>query len=280
MSSGVKVLICGAGGMLGRDLARAAELAEHQVVALDRAGLDVTDSRAVRVAVELAEPDAVVNCAAYTDVDGSEREAQAAMRVNADGARNVAAAAAAIGASVLYPSTDYVFDGSKGAPYVETDEPNPLGSYGASKLAGEHDTAAVNERHYIVRTSWLFGTGGRNFVETMTELGSSRSEVAVVEDQVGSPTYTAHLAEGIVRLLAGDAYGIHHMAAGGHCSWYDFAVAIFERVNPGVRVTRTTTDEIGRPAPRPGYSVLGTVRDDAIHLPGWRVGLDDYLAER
>ena len=163
---------------------------------------------------------------------------------------------------------------------MESDEPNPLGSYARSKLAGEQDTAAVNGRHFIVRTSWLFGTGGRNFVETMIELGTRRPEVAVVTDQVGSPTYTTHLAAGIVRLLAGEAYGVHHMAAGGQCSWYDFAVAIFERVNPECRVRPTTTDEVGRPAPRPGYSVLGTQREDAIRLPDWRVGLDDYLAER
>ena len=266
--------------MLGRDVVRAAELAEHDVVAAAREALDVTDPGAVRRAVELARPDAVVNCAAYTDVDGAEREAEIAMRVNADGARNVAAAAAGVGATVLYPSTDYVFDGHKGEPYLESDEPNPLGSYGASKLAGEHDTAAVNARHYIVRTSWLFGTGGRNFVETMIELGSGRPEVTVVADQVGSPTYTAHLAEGIARLLAGDAYGVHHVAAAGECSWYDFAVAIFRRVNPQCRVQPTTTDEIGRPAPRPRYSVLRTQREEAIQLPAWRVGLDDYLAER
>jgi dTDP-4-dehydrorhamnose reductase len=266
--------------MLGRDVVRAAELAGHVVVAAAREVLDVTDPAAVGAAVELARPDVVVNCAAYTDVDGAEREPEIAMRVNADGARNVAAAAAGVGASVLYPSTDYVFDGAKGEPYLESDEPNPLGSYGASKLAGEHDTAAVNARHYIVRTSWLFGTGGRNFVETMIELGSRRPEVAVVTDQVGSPTYTAHLAEGIARLLAGDAHGLHHMAAGGECSWYDFAVAVLQRMNPHCRVQPTTTDEVGRPAPRPAYSVLETQRAEAIHLPDWRVGLDDYLAER
>ena len=280
MSWGVKVLICGAGGMLGRDVGRAAELAGHEVVAVGREALDVTDPGAVTRLVDLVRPYALVNCAAYTDVDGAEREPEAAMRVNATGARNVAAAAAGAGAAVLYPSTDYVFDGRKGEPYVESDEPGPLGRYGASKLAGEHDTAAVNARHYIVRTSWLFGTAGRNFVETMIELGTRRREVAVVRDQVGSPTYAAHAAEGIVRLLARDAYGTHHMAAAGECSWYDFAVAILQRTDPDCRVTPTTSDEVGRPAPRPAYSVLATARNDAIHLPHWRVGLDDYLAER
>ena len=276
----MKVLICGAGGMLGRDVARAAEHAGHDVVALDRDALDVTNPVAVTKSVATARPQAVVNCAAYTDVDGAEREPEAAMRVNADGARNISAAAAEIGASVLYPSTDYVFDGAKGEPYVESDEPNPLGRYAASKLAGEHDTAAANPAHYVVRTSWLFGTGGRNFVETMIGLGRRRPDVSVVTDQVGSPTYTGHLAEALVRLVVCDAYGTHHLAAAGECSWYDFAVEIFRRVNPGCQVNRTTTDEIGRPAPRPAYSVLATERPDAVHLPDWRTGLDDYLAER
>ncbi len=276
----VKLLICGASGMLGQDVVRAAELAGHEVVTTGRNSLDVTDSEAVALTVERERPEAVVNCAAYTDVDGAEREREDAMRVNAGGARNVAAAAAGVGASVLYLSTDYVFDGSKDAPYVESDEPNPLGSYGASKLAGESETAAMNPRHHVVRTSWLFGTGGRNFVETMIKVGTREGEVTVVCDQVGSPTYTAHLADGIVRLVGTDAYGLHHMSAGGHCSWYDFAVAIFDRAKLSCEVLSTTTDALGRAAPRPRCSVLETERDDAIYLPEWRTGLDDYLAER
>ena len=266
--------------MLGRDVVRAAELSGHDVLATGREVLDVTDPRAVNEAIESARPAAVVNCAAYTDVDGAEGETEIAMRVNAGGARNVSAAAAGVGAAVLYPSTDYVFDGRRTEPYLESDEPAPLGAYGASKLAGEHETAAVNPSHYVVRTSWLFGTGGRNFVETMIGLAETRPEVRVVQDQVGCPTYTAHLAEAVVRLLASGAHGTHHIAAAGQCSWYDFAMAIFARIKPGYPVRPTTTDEMGRPAPRPAYSVLGTEREQAIHLPEWRVGLDDYLAER
>jgi dTDP-4-dehydrorhamnose reductase len=266
--------------MLGRDLVRAAELANHEVTATAHLECDVTDRASVDRAVLDARPDAVVNCAAYTDVDGAERDPEAAMRVNADGARNVAAAAADQDASVLYVSTDYVFDGHKDGLYVESDEPNPLSSYGASKLAGEVETAVANPQHYIVRSSWLFGTAGRNFVETMLDLGGRESQVVVVRDQVGSPTYTAHLAEGLVRLIGTEAFGLHHMAAGGQCSWYDFAVAIFDRAGVDCRVLSTTTDELGRPAPRPEYSALGTQYDDAIHLPDWTDGLDDYLAER
>jgi dTDP-4-dehydrorhamnose reductase len=266
--------------MLGRDVVRAARLTNHEVTTTTRSELDVTDPAAVDRAIEQARPDAVVNCAAYTDVDGAEREPETAMRVNADGARNVAAAAARHGASVLYVSSDYVFDGGKDEPYLESDEPRPLSSYGTSKLAGEVDTAAVNPQHYIVRSSWLFGTSGRNFVETMLDLGTQDSQVVVVRDQVGTPTYTAHLAEGLVRLISTEAYGLHHMAAGGQCSWYDFAMAIFERAGVDCRVLSTTTDELGRPAPRPGFSVLATQYDNAIHLPEWTEGLDDYLAER
>ena len=266
--------------MLGSDVARAATLANHEVVVADRTLLDVTDSDAVMRRVKRVQPDAVINCAAFTDVDGAEQEPDEAMRVNADGARNVALAAAEVGAAVVYPSSDYVFDGKKQGPYVESDEPSPLSSYGVSKLAGEVDTAAANPKHYIVRSSWLFGTGGKNFVETMLGLAEHERQVMVVRDQVGCPTYTAHLAEGIVRLIDSGAFGLHHMAAGGHCSWYDFAVAIFERAGTGTRVLSTTTAELGRPAPRPEWSVLATQWKDAIHLPDWQDGLADYLEER
>jgi dTDP-4-dehydrorhamnose reductase len=276
----VRLLVCGAAGMLGRDVVRAAELAGHQVTATDKDTADVTDLEAMRGAVQDAAARAVINCAAYTDVDGAEADPEGAMRVNAHGAHTVAAAAAELDAAVVYVSTDYVFDGSQDVPYVESDEPRPLSRYGASKLAGEIDTAAVNPRHLIVRTSWLFGTGGRNFVETMVGLGSRQDEIKVVDDQVGSPTYTAHLAEGIVRLLGSQAYGLHHMSAHGQCSWYDFAVAIFRRAGIACDVHPSSTDELGRPAPRPRYSVLATQRRDAVHLPDWHVGLEDYMEER
>ena len=266
--------------MLGQDVARAAALANHDVEVADRAAIDITDADAVTRALERLRPDAVINCAAFTDVDGAEGDREAAMKVNAAGARNVATGAAAVGAAVVYPSSDYVFDGSKEEPYVESDEPNPLSSYGASKLAGEVDTAVANPKHYIVRSSWLFGTAGRNFVETMLELGEREHQVIVVRDQVGSPTYTAHLAEGLVRMLDSGAFGLHHMSAGGHCSWYDFAVAIFDKAGIECNVLSTTTAELGRPAPRPEWSVLDTQWRDAIHLPDWQLGLEDYLQER
>ena len=266
--------------MLGRDVVRAARLGNHEVEAVARRDLDVTDSDAVDAAVADARPDAVVNCAAFTDVDGAETSRDDAMLVNAEGARNVSRAAARAGAAIVYPSTDYVFDGESDTPYFEPDETNPLSVYGESKLAGEMDTATVNDRHFVVRTSWLFGTGGRNFVETMLELGSEQSEVLVVRDQVGAPTYTGHLAVGLLRLAETEAFGLHHMAAGGQCSWFEFAQAIFEAAGVDCRVLSTTTEEFARPAPRPAWSVLDTAWPDAIYLPDWPTGLDSYLRER
>ncbi|HYI35839.1 MAG TPA: dTDP-4-dehydrorhamnose reductase [Thermoleophilaceae bacterium] len=276
----MKLLVCGAGGMLGQDVVRAARFSNHEVAALDRDALDVSNERAVRRAMERERPAAVVNCAAYTAVDAAEDDRDAAMRLNADAARTVAAEAAAVGAAVVYPSTDYVFDGTGERPYVESDEPSPQSVYGQSKLAGEVDTAAANPRHFLVRTSWLFGISGRNFVETMLDLGERDGSVVVVRDQIGSPTWTGHLAAGIVRMLDTDAYGLHHLSAAGECSWYDFAVAIFEEAGVDCRVLSTTTAEFSRPAPRPAYSVLGTQWQDAIHLPEWQVGLRGYLEDR
>jgi dTDP-4-dehydrorhamnose reductase len=272
--------VVGAAGMLGRDVTRAAERAAHDVAAYARAELDATDSRAVRGAVRGRRPDAVLNCAAYTDVDGAEAEEGEAVRVNGEGAGVVAAAAAEAGAAVVYPSTDYVFDGAKGSPYLESDEPRPLSAYGRSKLAGERATADACPRHFVVRSSWLFGAGGRNFVETMLDLGEREEQVAVVRDQVGSPTFTGHLAEGIVRLLDTAAFGVNHMSAAGECSWHAFAEAIFERAGIDSRVLPCTSAELGRPAPRPACSVLRSERDGAIRLPTWEEGLAAYLAER
>jgi dTDP-4-dehydrorhamnose reductase len=276
----VKIIVTGAAGMLGSDVVRAAEFVNHEVVALARSDLDVSDRQAVIRRVLQERPGAVVNCAAYTDVDGAEDDLDGAMDVNAEAAANVATAAAEIGARVLYPSTDYVFDGYKDGPYVESDEPRPQSVYAQSKLAGEHETTEANPRHYVVRSAWLFGTSGRNFVETMLSLARDHGEVLVVRDQVGCPTYTAHLADALVRLLDTEAYGIHHLASQGECSWYEFALEIFAQAEMEVRVMSCTTDEFGRPAPRPAYSVLGTERAEALYLPHWKEGLASYLAER
>ncbi len=276
----MKLLVTGAEGMLGTDVVRAAERMDHDVVGLGHADLDVTDVDAVARLLGDLRPEAVVNCAAYTNVDGAEDDLRSAMDTNAHGAGALASAARAIGASVLYPSSDYVFDGSKAAPYVESDEPRPQSVYAQSKLAGEHSTAESNPRHFLVRSSWLFGVAGKNFVETMLSLATNHGEVVVVRDQLGCPTYTAHLADALVRLVATDAYGLHHIAGAGGCSWYEFALEIFRQAGVECRAMSCTTEEIDRPAPRPAYSVLATERGEAIHLPEWEVGLGDYLKER
>ena len=270
----------GAAGMLGRDVMLAAGNAGHDVVGFGRAELDVTDPSALGKKLDLERPDVVINCAAWTDVDGAEDAEEAAFAINGPGAGNVAAAAAAVGASVVYVSSDYIFDGAKGAPYVESDQPAPLSAYGRTKLAGEEATAAANKRHFVVRSAWLFGVGGPNFVETMLRLAGSGNEVLVVRDQVGSPTYTWHLAYGIVRLIEGIEFGVHHMAAAGQCSWYEFAREIFEQAKVECKVLSITTEEFGRPAPRPPLSVLTSQREHAIRLPSWQDGLAGYLAQR
>jgi len=255
--------------MLGRDVVRAAG---ERAVALPRAELDVTDRAAVRDALRGAT---VVNCAAYTNVDGAETESEVAHAVNADGARNVAEAAE----RVLYVSTDYVFDGVKRGPYVESDATGPLQEYGHSKLAGERATVDANDNHLVVRSSWLFGAGGRNFVDTMLTLRRDRDELLVVDDQVGSPTFTGHLAEALVALAGGDERGVLHVAGSGSCSWFDFARAIFERSGADADVRPCTTDEFPRPARRPANSVLASERGAPV-LPAWQDGLDAYLGVR
>ena len=211
------------------------------------------------------EPELVLHAAAWTDVDGAEDDPQGATAVNVGGTRNVAE----LGAPLVYFSTDYVFDGTTREPYVESDGPNPLSAYGRSKLLGE---AAAGEGAWIVRSSWLFGPTGHNFVRTMLRLGVERDEVAVVDDQRGSPTYVGHLAEA-TRELVGLEPGLWHVSADGDCTWAEFAEAVFADAGIACRVRRIASDELARPAPRPAYSVLRSERAGAPRLPHWRYGL-------
>jgi dTDP-4-dehydrorhamnose reductase len=276
----MRVLVTGANGMLGQDVVRVAGDMRHQVIALSHDDLDVTDPARVERMITRERPGAVINCAAWTNVDGAEEEEAAATEVNGAGAGIVAAEAADVGAAVVHPSTDYVFDGTSRRPYVESDPTSPIQAYGRSKLAGEIEVAAANEQHFIVRSSWLFGAGGGNFVETMLKLAGDLDQIVVVRDQVGAPTYTGHLADALVRLIDGEAYGIHHIAGSDQCSWYEFAVEIFRQAGVETRVLSCTTEEFSRPAARPAYSVLGTERDYPIVLPDWQEGLAGYLRER
>ena len=251
------VLVTGAGGQLGAALLESFAGA----LGLTRAGWDVT----FPPPPGLGPVDLVLHAAAYTDVDGAESNPQTAAAVNVGGTQN----AAALGAPLVYFSSDYVFDGTKRTPYVESDPPNPLSAYGRTKLHGE---AAAGEEAWIVRSSWLFGWTGSNFVRTMLRLGAERDEVAVVDDQRGCPTYVGHLAAALRELVRGPR-GVWHLAADGDCTWADFAEAIFEEAGLDCRVRRITSEALGRPAPRPAYSVLRSERPGAPALPHWREGL-------
>ncbi|MEZ5073307.1 MAG: dTDP-4-dehydrorhamnose reductase [Solirubrobacterales bacterium] len=276
----MRVLVAGAAGMLGQDVVDAAQRRGHEVTAATRRELDITDPAAIDRVVAEVRPEAVIDCAAWSDVDGAEDDERGAMAINDTGAGLLAAGAARVGASILYPSSDYVFDGTKRSPYLEGDMPEPVNAYGRSKLGGEVSVAAANPRHFIVRTSWLYGLGGGNFVETMLRIGSEQPEVLVVSDQRGCPTSTADLADGIVRLIGTDRWGIHHMVGGGDCTWFDFAVEIFDQARMETRVMSATTEMMARKAPRPAYSVLGHSRADAILLRAWQDALRRYLADR
>jgi dTDP-4-dehydrorhamnose reductase len=250
-----RVLITGAGGQLGaalREVFPGADARTH-------AELDVTRPLAVE-----PRPELVLHAAAWTNVDGAEADPDGADAVNVAGTRN----AAALGAPVVYWSSDYVFDGTKRTPYVESDPTGPQGAYGRSKLLGEAEVV----QGWIVRTSWLFGWTSTNFVRTMLRLGAEREEVAVVDDQRGCPTYVGHLAEA-TRAIVDLPHGVYHVAAAGDCTWADFAEAVFEDAGLDCRVSRITTAELARPAPRPAFSVLRSEKPGTPVLPHWREGL-------
>ncbi len=277
----------GAAGMLGGDIARAGERAGHELVLMDRAALDITDGEAVERALDTSAPDALVNCAAWTDVDGAESQREAAHAVNAHGAGNVAHVAAEAGIALVHVSTDYVFDGkapldeqNRPRAYVESDPTGPRTVYGHTKLEGERLVIAASPRHLVARSSWLFGMDGHNFVDTMLRLGVERQSVQVVDDQVGCPTWTGHLAPALLGLLERDVRGLVHLAGAGHVSWNGFAKEVFRQAELDCRVEGATTAQMARPAPRPAWSAIESERDDVIPMPDWRDGLAGYMAAR
>jgi dTDP-4-dehydrorhamnose reductase len=274
----MRLLVTGAAGMLGHEVVAAAEKLGHEVAAWDLPECDLTDAHATLDAVRRLDPRAVVNCAAYTNVDGAESDEATAERVNADAAGNLARACKAAGARLVHVSTDYVFDGTKREPWIESDAPNPLGAYGRTKLHGEEQVAAELDDHAIVRTAWLFGPYGPNFVSTMLRLAGDNDEVSVVTDQVGSPTFAGHLAPALVDMAERSDSGIFHGAGAGSCSWYELTLEAFDMAGVSCRVLPTTSDRFQRPAPRPAYSVLGSEREHPITLPPWQDGVRAHLA--
>jgi dTDP-4-dehydrorhamnose reductase len=278
----MRLLITGAGGMLAEDLVAAAGAGGVECLALTRAQLDITDHAALRATVGESAPDVVVNCAAWSDVDGAESHEPEATVVNGDAPGKLAAAAAAAGAWTIHVSSDYVFDGSKREPYLESDPTAPLSAYGRSKLAGERAvTAGAPGAHTVIRSSWLFGAGGRCFPRTILELASERDTLQVVDDQVGCPTFTGHLAQAILRVAETRPLGILHVVGAGSCSWFELARAVVDGAGLDCEIRPCSTADMPRPATRPAYSVLGTERPgEAPALPHWRPGLEEFLARR
>jgi dTDP-4-dehydrorhamnose reductase len=276
-------LITGAGGMVGSDLRDELTARGEEVTALARADFDITDQRIVSTVVREKRPTVIVNCAAYTKVDAAEDDERIANAINGSAVEFLAAAANDVGALLVQLSTDFVFDGTKRAPYDINDATNPLSAYGRSKLLGEH-AATHAERHVIVRTSWLFGTRGPNFVEAIRgQIRKGTNPLRVVNDQRGRPTYTPHLANAIIRIAQLDARGVVHYADEDECTWFDFASAIAAEVGTDVELRPVSTDEFPRPAERPAYSVLSTERYErltGVRPESWREGLREYLAVR
>jgi dTDP-4-dehydrorhamnose reductase len=278
--------------MLGQDVARAGERSGHELVLVDLPEIDITDPQAVEALLDRlhGEPGslrAIVNCAAWTDVDGAESKPELAHAVNADGAGNLARAAARIDVPLLHISTDYVFDGvapldadGRPRPYVESDPMGPRSVYGSTKLDGERQVLAASPRHTVVRTAWLYGLDGPNFVETMLRLAGERDAVQVVTDQVGSPTWSGHLAPALLGLLEREVSGLVHMTGAGEVSWNGFAQEIFRQAEVDCTVEPASSEQMARPAPRPAWSALASERSDVLPMPDWRDGLAGYLAAR
>ena len=272
----MRILITGANGQLGHELQRV--LRDDQLTLLDLPAFDLTKP-GVEDAIAAARPDVVIHAAAYTDVDGAEREPERAMAVNAGGTERVANAASAAGARLLYLSTDYVFDGRQGVPYRETDRPNPLNAYGRSKQEGEQRALTRCPNTLVIRTAWLYGAHGRNFVKTIMRLASEQPELRVVSDQRGSPTHAGDLASAIKQVLGTNLRGIVHATGAGDCTWYEFACEIVSLTGSSARVQPISTAESKRTAPRPLYTVLANrvLANAGIHLPHWKDALGRFV---
>jgi dTDP-4-dehydrorhamnose reductase len=288
----MRLLVTGAAGMLGHDVLRAGERAGHELVGVGLPEIDITDPAAVtellgRLHGERGSLHAVVNCAAWTDVDGAEGEREAAHAVNADGAGNLARAAAGLHVPLLHISTDYVFDGTapvdgegRSRPYVESDPTGPRSVYGSTKLEGERQVLDASADHTVLRTAWLYGVDGRNFVDTMLRLAGEREAVQVVDDQIGSPTWSGHLAPALLGLLERRVRGLVHLTGAGEVSWNGFAREIFRQAEVQCHVEVVTSEQMARPAPRPAWSALESERADVLPMPPWQDGLARYLAAR
>lgn len=251
----LKILITGVNGMLGQDLVSC--LHKYEIMGCDIYELDITNLSMVKSILFTFKPDIVINCAACTDVDGCETNIDHAFSVNGLGPRNLAVVCNELNIPLVHFSTDYVFDGKGSSPYKEWDNVDPQSIYGKSKLLGEQYVRQLTNKYFIIRTSWLYGDNGKNFVQTMLRMAKERDQIGVVNDQQGSPTYTGDLAKAVAQLIQTNAYGTYHLTNSGSCTWYEFTLEIFKQAGiAGIQVKPITTEEINRPAPRPRYSVM------------------------
>lgn len=282
----MRVVVTGAGGQLGTDVVELFRSNGHEVLGCDRSKLDITNQAQCNQVIGAFQPEAVIHCAAYTAVDAAESDADRAYLINATGTRNIAVAAEKAGAKLVYVSTDYVFNGHAPVAYREYDNTDPQSVYGQSKRAGEILAQTLNSRYFIVRTSWVYGAHGNNFVETMLKLGQEKPELQVVHDQKGSPTYTVHLAQFFLELVDTERYGIYHASGTGECTWYEFTKEIFEQAEKTLNVKITAnlipcgTEQFPRPAPRPSNSVMDhvSIRTNGFtDFPHWKDALSEFL---
>lgn len=284
----MRILVTGASGQLGKDVVKVFQEQGHDILGYDREQLDITDLDQAMKIVGQYQPEAVIHCAAYTAVDAAETDMDRAYQVNAAGTRNMVLAAEEVGAKLVYISTDYVFDGTAEQPYHEYDHTNPQSIYGKSKRAGEVLTETLCSRYFIVRTSWVYGLYGNNFVKTMLKLGQEKPQLQVVNDQKGSPTYTVDLAHFLAELIQTEKYGVYHASNSGYCTWYEFTQAILQdsaelyAVKITAKLEPCSTEQFPRPAARPRNSVMEhiAIRTNGFHdLQDWRKGLRDFLQE-
>ena len=276
----MKVLVTGVTGQLGYDVMKELERRRIQAEAASREQFDITDEAAVRSFIISARPDAIIHCAAYTAVDKAEEEPELCRRINIDGTRNIAAVCRDVGAKMIYISTDYVFPGTSTAPYEPDDTTGPQNVYGASKLAGEQAVRELLEKYFIVRISWVFGVNGKNFVRTMLRFAQSHKELNVVDDQIGSPTYTADLAPLLCSMAETEKYGVYHATNEGFCSWAQFAEEIFKDAGLDVKVNPIPTSAYPSKAKRPLNSRLSKACLDAAgfnRLPSWQNAVKRYV---
>lgn len=276
----MKILVTGSNGMLGQDLCPILEDEGHEVVETDSSNLDVTNFAQTKEILKREKPDFVIHCAAYTNVDKAEEDLETATLINVKGTENIAKVCAEEDITLIYISTDYVFDGEKKEPYLPEDKPNPINNYGLTKFQGEETVKKFCKKYYIIRTSWLYGHHGKNFVETMISLADkskSGAELKVVDDQIGCPTWTVELSNGIVEIIDEEPdFGIYHICGSGKTSWYSFAKEIFNQMGLKVNLVPCKTEDFPRPAKRPKNSVM---ESEGI-CRNWKVALKEYLLLR